>query len=55
MTAYVIYHQVEVTDPEGWEAYRSKIRGLLADFGGRVIAAEPEPRVLVTGPARATC
>jgi len=46
MAAYVIYHQREVTDPEGWEAYRANIRGLLADFGGRVIAAEPAPRVL---------
>jgi len=46
MTAYVIYHQVEVTDPDGWEAYRSKIRELLADFGARVIAADPEPKVL---------
>jgi uncharacterized protein (DUF1330 family) len=46
MAAYVIYHRLEVADPEAWEQYRSKIRGLLADFGGRVIAAEPEPKVL---------
>ena len=46
MAAYVIYNQLEVTDPDAYEEYRSKIRVLLADFGARVIAVEPEPKVL---------
>ncbi len=46
MAAYVIYNQLEVTDPNAWEEYRSKIRALLADFDARVIAADPEPKVL---------
>ncbi len=46
MAAYVIYNQLEVTDPDAWEEYRSKIRGSLAGFGARVIAAEPQTRVL---------
>ena len=46
MAAYVIYNQLEVTDPDAYEEYRSKIRELLADFGARVIAAEPNPKVL---------
>ncbi len=46
MAAYVIYNQLEVTDAEAWEEYRSNIRGLLAEFGARVIAADSEPKVL---------
>lgn len=46
MSAYVIYHQLEVTDSDAWEEYRSKVRELLAGFDGRVIAAEPNPKVL---------
>ena len=46
MAAYVIYNQLEVTDPDAYEEYRSKIRALLADFGARVIAADPNPKIL---------
>lgn len=46
MSAYVIYHQIEVTDPDKFAAYRSKIREVLARFGGRVIASDPQPKTL---------
>lgn len=46
MTAYVIYNQFEVMDQDAWEEYGSRIRTQIADHGGRVIAAEPEPKVL---------
>ena len=46
MAAYAIYHQIEVTDPDGWDEYRSRIREELAGFGARVIAADPEPKVM---------
>ncbi len=46
MAAYALYNQLEVTDSNAWQEYRSKIRGLLAGFGARVIAADPDPKVL---------
>lgn len=46
MPAYVIYNQLEVTDPDGWAEYRSKVREELAEFGARVIASVPEPKIL---------
>ncbi len=46
MAAYVIYNPLEVTNPGAWEEYRSNIRALLVDFGARVLAADPEPKVL---------
>lgn len=46
MAAYGIYHQLEVTDPDAWDEYRSKIRESLVPFDARVIAADPKPKVL---------
>ena len=46
MTAYVIYHQTEILDPEAWAEYRSHIREGLARFGARVIASVPDPTIL---------
>lgn len=46
MPAYVIYNQLEVTDQNGWEEYRSHVREGLAEFGARVIASVAEPQIL---------
>ncbi len=46
MAAYVIYHQLEVTDQVAFDEYRSKVRAVLADFGAQVLSADPEPKVL---------
>ncbi len=46
MVAYIIYNQLEVTDPEAWEEYRSKIVAQMADHGGRIIAADAEAKTL---------
>ena len=46
MAAYVIYNRLEVTDQEALDEYRSKVGAVMANFGGRVIARDTEPRVL---------
>ena len=46
MAAYAIYHQLELTNPDAWDEYRSEIRAALVPFDARVIAADPEPKVL---------
>ena len=46
MAVYAIYNQLEVTDPDAWGEYRSKIRANLASVGARVIASDPEGKVL---------
>lgn len=46
MAVYAIYNQLEVTDRDAWGEYRSKIRANLASFGARVIASDPEAKVL---------
>jgi len=46
MSAYVIYNQLEVTDPDAWAEYGSKIRTQMADYGGRILAAEANAKVL---------
>ncbi len=46
MAAYVIYNPLEITDPDAIEEYRSKVRAVMANFGGRVIALDTEPKVL---------
>ena len=45
MAVYVIYNQLEVTDPDAWEDYRSKIVAEMANFDGRIIAADGEAKV----------
>ncbi len=40
MAAYVIYNQLEVTDQDAWAEYGSKIIAQMADYGGRILAAE---------------
>ncbi len=46
MAAYVLYNQLEVTDQDAWAEYGSKIRAQMADYGGRILAAEANPKVL---------
>ncbi len=46
MAAYAILNLLEVTDRKGWEEYRSNIQVVLAEFGARVIAADPKYKVL---------
>ena len=46
MAAYVIYNLLEVTDQDAIDEYRSKVGAVMADFGGRVVARDTEPRVL---------
>ncbi len=46
MAAYAIYNQVEVTDSEAWEEYRSKVRAGVADYGGRILASDAEAKIL---------
>ena len=45
MAAYVFYNQLEVRDPDAWEEYRSKIVAQMAEFGGRIIAADAEAKI----------
>ncbi len=45
MAAYVIYNRLEDTDPDAIEEYRSKVRAVMAEFGGRIIALSAEPTV----------
>ena len=47
MAAYVIYNQLEVTDQDAWAEYGSKIREQMADYGGRILAAEPNATPLM--------
>ena len=46
MAAYIIYDQLEVTDEDAWTEYSSTIRAEMADFGGRILAADAEAKVL---------
>ena len=46
MAAYIIYNQLDVTDAEAWAEYGSKIKAQMADFGGRILAAEANAKVL---------
>jgi uncharacterized protein (DUF1330 family) len=46
MAAYAILNLLEVTDRKGWEDYRANIQAVLAEFGARVIAADPNYQVL---------
>ncbi len=46
MAADVIYNLLEVTDQDAIDEYRSKVGAVMADFGGRVVARDTEPRVL---------
>ncbi len=46
MAAYMIFSLLEITDQEAWDEYGSKVRAVLDDYGARVLAADPEPKVL---------
>jgi uncharacterized protein (DUF1330 family) len=46
MAAYVIHNQLEVTEPDAWAEYGSKIRAQMADYGGRILVAEASATVL---------
>ena len=46
MAAYAILNLLEITDPDGWQKYRIKIQPVLAEFGARVIAADPKFKLL---------
>ncbi len=46
MAAYVIFSLLEITDQEAWDEYGSKVRAVLDNCGARVLAADPEPKVL---------
>ncbi len=39
MPAYLIAELAELTDPAGFEEYRTKVRPLVERFGGRYLAA----------------
>lgn len=45
MAAYLLA-EIEVTDPEGFEAYRRDVPGLIARFGGRYLVRGGEAAVL---------
>ena len=45
MPAYLIAALTELTDPTGFEEYRTKVRPLIDQYGGRYLAAgAPETR-----------
>ncbi len=46
MSAYLIYQQLEITDQDLWAEYRSKAGPGLAEYGARLLAFEPETKVL---------
>ena len=46
MAAYLIYNQLEITDQDLWAEYRSKAGPGLAEYGARLLAFEPETKVL---------
>ena len=39
MAAYLIAELAEVTDPTGFEEYRTKVRPMVEHYGGRYLAA----------------
>ena len=43
---YVVF-DLEITDPEGYEAYRLDGQATTRAFGGRVLSGEPAPRGIV--------
>jgi uncharacterized protein (DUF1330 family) len=43
---YVVF-DLEITDPEGYEAYRLDGQSSTRAFGGRVLSGEPAPRGVV--------
>ena len=45
MAAYIVA-QVEVTDPEAYQAYRKQTPGVIARYGGRFLIRGGEPQVL---------
>ncbi len=46
MSAYVIYNLLEVTDPDALAEYRANFRPVMDKYDARVLAGEPEPKVL---------
>ncbi len=46
MSAYVIYNLLEVTDPDALAEYRANVRPVMDKYDARVLAGEPEPKVL---------
>ena len=46
MSAYLIYNQLEITDADAWQEYRSKAGPGMAEYGVRLLAFEPETKVL---------
>ena len=46
MAAYMIYNQLEITDPDMWREYRSKAGSGMAEYGARILAFESETKVL---------
>ena len=46
MAAYMIYNQLEITDPDAWREYRSKAGSGMAEHGARFLAFEAETKVL---------
>jgi uncharacterized protein (DUF1330 family) len=46
MPAYALYNQLEVMDPDAWVEYSSKVLAGVADFGGRILAADAEAKIL---------
>ncbi len=45
MTVYVV-GQLDVSDPDAYDRYRARFRGVLDKFDGRVLAADDHPRII---------
>lgn len=43
---YVVF-DLDIADPEGYEAYRQKGQASVRRYGGRVLSGEPAPRGIV--------
>ncbi len=46
MTAYVIYNQLEVTEPDTLAEYRATVRPVMDKYGARVLAVGTDAKVL---------